>query len=57
VGLSYYSYIDTFVDFLINNPDHELVKKLYAINDIQSNLQTQVYKLHYDILWEKERAK
>ncbi len=57
MGLSYYSYIDTFVDFLINNPDHELVKKLYAINDIQSNLQTQVYKLHYDILWEKERAK
>lgn len=56
VGLSYYSYVDSLVDYLIANPEHPFVKKLCTINTIQSNLNAQVYKLHLDILWEKERS-
>lgn len=57
VGLSYYSYVDTLVDFLVANPEHPFVKKLCTINKIQSSLNSQVYKLHLDILWNEERAK
>lgn len=56
VGLNYYSYVDTLVDFLVANPQHPFVEKLCTANKIQSSLNTQVLKLHLDILWEKERS-